>query len=77
MQAPCSPDGAPLLSLDGCFVSLPLAELGVWHMVRRPLDIVVSALWFHQQQPAPEAWIDAEVGAGAAPRVLSGSRRAV
>ncbi|KAL4429166.1 hypothetical protein ABPG77_010145 [Micractinium sp. CCAP 211/92] len=61
-DAPCTPDGAPLLSLDGCFVSLPLAELGVWHMVRRPLDIVVSALWFHQQEPAPEAWIDAEFG---------------
>lgn len=66
MQAPCMPDGAPALSLDGCFVSLPLAELGVWHMVRRPLDVVVSALWFHQQEPAPEAWIDAEVGKSAA-----------
>ncbi|KAL4443432.1 hypothetical protein ABPG75_011169 [Micractinium tetrahymenae] len=61
-EAPCAADGTPALSLDGCFISLPLADLGVWHMVRRPLDVVVSALWFHQQEPAPEAWIDAEFG---------------
>lgn len=59
-DAPCTADGESVLSLDGCFVSLPLADLGVWHMVRRPLDIVVSALWYHQQEPAPEAWIDAK-----------------
>lgn len=58
---PCSPDGAPSLSLDGCFFPLPTAPLGVLHFVRDPWDVVTSAYWYHQQQPSPEGWIDVPV----------------
>ena len=45
-------------------MSLPLAEVAVWHYVRRPLDVVVSALWYHMQLPAPETWIEKEASVG-------------
>lgn len=36
--------------------------MGLVHFVRNPFDVVVSAFWFHLQEPAPETWIDKEVG---------------
>lgn len=63
---PCTAKGAPSLSLEGCYFSLPTAPVGVLHFVRDPWDVVTSAYWYHQQQPAPEAWIDVPVRLGAA-----------
>jgi hypothetical protein len=37
--------------------------MAVVHFVRSPLDIVVSAFWFHTEEVAPEEWIKREVGA--------------
>lgn len=63
-QSPCTRTGAPALSLGGpCAMHLPVSDrgaVGLVHFVRNPWDVVVSALWFHLQQPAPEAWIDKE-----------------
>lgn len=38
---------------------LMLTELPI--AVRNPWDVVVSAYWYHLQQPAPETWIDKPV----------------
>lgn len=62
-QVPCDAGGAPLLALSGCALRLPQSDLGLLHLVRNPLDIVVSAYWFHSQLPAPEEWLEnGEVG---------------
>ena len=63
-QVPCDASGAPLLALDGCALRLPEAPaLGVLHLIRHPLELVISAYWFHSQVPAPEEWLEnGEVG---------------
>ncbi|EFN58165.1 expressed protein [Chlorella variabilis] len=72
---PCAGDGSAALSLDGCYFSFPTVPVGVLHFVRDPWDVVTSAYWFHQQEPAPEAWIDVEFRRRALAMVAEGVPR--
>ncbi|KAL4425549.1 hypothetical protein ABPG75_009565 [Micractinium tetrahymenae] len=61
-KLPCAPDGTPVLSLNGCFLNLPGMHLGApgfAHFYRNPLDIVISAFWYHTQDTIPhiETWL--------------------
>lgn len=56
-SCPCHEGVSNCLQIGSCFASEPLASLFWVHVIRRPLDIVLSAYAYHTQDPAPEAWL--------------------
>ena len=56
-SCPCHEGVSNCLQIGSCFASEPLASLFWVHVIRRPLDVVLSAYAYHTQDPAPEAWL--------------------
>ena len=56
-SCPCHEGVSNCLQIGSCFPSEPLASLFWVHVIRRPLDVVLSAYAYHTKDPAPEAWL--------------------
>lgn len=46
---------------DGtCFLEVPAVPTRLVHVIRRPIDTVISAYYYHTQDPPPEDWLTME-----------------
>ena len=56
-SCPCHNGVTNCLEIGSCHAAEPLADLLWVHVIRRPMDVVLSAYAYHTQDPAPEAWL--------------------
>ena len=56
-KCPCHNGVSNCLEIGSCHAAEPFMDLLWVHVIRRPLDVVLSAYAYHIQDPAPELWL--------------------